>query len=360
MRILIADAIYGGEPVIERTACPPGFEVEARRGMIESDIPDDAWRTCDAIIMWQIMELTETTIAKLDRCRIIARAGVGFDGIDLAACARKGIPVCNCPDYGTTDVADHAIALYLALVRGIAFFQDALRADPIAGWDWTAPPLIGRPRGRTFGVIGLGRIGTAAARRARALDMPVLFYDPYVPDGQELALGFERTRHLEDLLERSDVVSLHTPLTDETRRLIDAARLGRMKPTAVLINTARGAVIDIDALYEALKERRIAGAGIDVLPQEPPDPAHPLIRAFRANEPWLAGRLLLTPHAAFYSEAGIADLRRKPVETIVAYLTEGRLRNCVNADLLAQASTSVRRGKGRMPGRPQSTGLRTP
>ena len=336
MRILIADAIYSGEPSIERASCPAGFEVDARRGIVASDIPDVDWRSCDGIVMWQIMELTAATIAKLDKCRIIARAGVGFDGIDLDACARKGIPVCNCPDYGTTDVADHAIALYLGLVRGIAFFHEALRADIVNRWDWTAPPLIGRSRGRTFGVVGMGRIGTAAARRAQGLDMPVLFYDPYVPDGQELALGFERTRRLEELLERADVVSLHSPLTDETRHLIDAAALTRMKPTAVVINTARGAIIDIDALHAALRDGRIAGAGIDVLPQEPPDPSHPLIEAFQKNEPWIAGRLLLTPHAAFYSEAGIRDLRRKPVETIVAYLTEGRLRNCVNADLLAR------------------------
>jgi phosphoglycerate dehydrogenase-like enzyme len=155
-----------------------------------------------------------------------------------------------------------------------------------------------------------------------------------VPDGQELALGFERTRRLEELLERADVVSLHTPLTDETRRLINATTLGRMRKDAVLINTARGAVVDIDALHVALKSHQIAGAALDVLPQEPPDPDHPLIRAFRANEPWLAGRFLLSPHAAFYSEAGMTDLRRKPLQTVVAYLTEGKLRNCVNREML--------------------------
>jgi phosphoglycerate dehydrogenase-like enzyme len=335
MRILIPDAIYPDEPIIERAVCPPETVIDVRRGVTPADVPDESWRTCDAVVIWQVMNLDADTIGKLEKCRIIARAGVGYDGIDLAAAAKKGIAVCNCPDYGTTDVADHAIALYLALARGIVFFQDALRADVVKRWDWAAPPLIGRVRGRSFGVIGMGRIGTATARRARALDMSVLFYDPYVPDGQELALGFERTRRLEEALERADVVSLHTPLTDETRRMIGAAALARMRGHAVVINTARGAVVDIDALYDALKDGRIAGAGLDVLPQEPPDPNHPLIRAFRANEPWLAGRFLLSPHAAFYSEAGMADLRRKPVETVVAYLTEGKLRNCVNAGMLA-------------------------
>jgi phosphoglycerate dehydrogenase-like enzyme len=336
MRILIPDAIFPGDAALEETACPPGVTIDLRRGTTPDDIPDDVWRSCTAIIIWQVMSLHAEAIAKLDHCRIIARAGVGFDGIDLEAAARKGIPVCNCPDYGTTDVADHAIALYLALVRGIAFFQDALRADVAKRWDWTAPPLIGRVRGSCFGVVGLGRIGTAAARRARAFDMPVLFYDPYVPDGQELALGFERMRRFEDLLERADVVSLHAPLTDETRRMINAAALAHMRKNAILVNTARGDIVDIDALYDALKIGRIAGAGLDVLPQEPPDPVHPLMRAYAGNEPWLAGRFLLTPHAAFFSEAGMTDMRRKPVQTVVAYLTEGKLRNCVNAALLAQ------------------------
>jgi lactate dehydrogenase-like 2-hydroxyacid dehydrogenase len=336
MRILIPDAIFPGEPSIERSVCPPGVEVVLYRATKPSEIPGEVWSSCDAIVIWQVMALTEPVIASLDKCRIVVRAGVGFDGIDLAACARRGIAVCNCPDYGTTDVADHAIALYLSLARGIAFFQDALRADLAQGWDWTAPPLIGRVRGKVFGVIGMGRIGTAAARRARALDMPVLFYDPYVPDGQELALGFERTRHLEDLLERADVVSLHAPLTDETRRLLNAAAFARMKPRAILVNTARGAIVDVDALHDALKTNRIAGAALDVLPMEPPDPQHPLMRAFQAAEPWLAGRFLLSPHAAFFSESGMADLRRKPVETAVAYLTEGTLRNCVNRHLLGR------------------------
>jgi phosphoglycerate dehydrogenase-like enzyme len=334
MRIVIPDAIFPGPPTIEQSVCPAGIEIDLRRGSTPVDIPDDVWRSCAAIVIWQVMDLRAETIGKLDNCQIIVRAGVGFDGIDLVAAAKKGIPVCNCPDYGTTDVADHAIALYLALVRGITFFQDALRADAVKGWDWTAPPLIGRVRGNCFGIIGMGRIGTATARRARAFDMPVLFYDPYVPDGQELALGFERTRSLEDLLERADVVSLHAPLTDETRRMIDAAALARMRKNAILVNTARGGIVDIDALYGALKSGRIAGAGLDVLPQEPPDPAHPLMRAYAANEPWLAGRFLLSPHAAFFSEAGMADLRRKPVQTVVAYLTEGKLRNCVNTALL--------------------------
>ncbi|MEX0696457.1 MAG: C-terminal binding protein [Dongiaceae bacterium] len=330
MRILIPDAQFPGEPTVERAAAPPGSVVEVFRERDPDRIPDAVWRACDAMILWHEMAIDAGVAARLSSCRIVVRAGVGYDRIDLAAFAARGVPVCNCPDYGTTDVADHAIALFLALARGVAFFQDALRADPVAGWQWDAAPLIGRVRGRVFGVIGMGRIGTATARRARALDMDVLFYDPYVPEGLELALGFARTDRLEDLLARADVVSLHAPLTDETRHMIDAAALARFKDGAILINTARGHLVDLDALAVGLRAGRPAGAGLDVLPDEPPDPAHPLIRAFASREPWQAGRLLITPHAAFYSAAGMLDLRRKPVETAVAFLRDGRLRNCVN------------------------------
>jgi phosphoglycerate dehydrogenase-like enzyme len=334
MRILIPDAIYEGEPTIERAAAPPGTEITVYREHDPARIPDDVWHRADALIVWHIMPIDGAMASRLGQCRIVVRAGVGFDQIDLAAFASRGIPVCNCPDYGTTDVADHAIALYLSLARGIAYFQDALRADPVKGWRWEAPPLIGRVRGRTFGVIGMGRIGTAAARRARALDMAVLFHDPYVPEGQELALGFERTWRLEELLERADVLSLHAPLTSETRRIIDGAAFARMRKGAILVNTARGGIVDIDALHDALRSGRLAGAGIDVLPEEPPDPNHPLIRAFCQREPWLDGRFVLSPHAAFYSDAGMVDLRSKPIRTAIAYLRDGQLRNCVNTRLL--------------------------
>ena len=315
---------------IAQEAIGSGFETDFCA--TPAEVTDGQWANADAIVG----NFPAQYIDKLRKCRIFVKYGVGYDDVDIERFGKLGIPVCNTPDYGTREVADHAIALMLTLSKSIAYHNSELHADLRGNWRPAHNPFGHRLSVCTFGVVGMGRIGTAAARRAQGLDMPVLFYDPYVPDGPELALGFERTRRLEELLERADVVSLHSPLTDETRHLIDAAALARMKPTAVVINTARGAIIDIDALHAALRGGRIAGAGIDVLPQEPPDPSHPLIEAFQKNEPWIAGRLLLTPHAAFYSEAGIRDLRRKPVETIVAYLTEGRLRNCVNADLLAR------------------------
>jgi phosphoglycerate dehydrogenase-like enzyme len=164
--------------------------------------------------------------------------------------------------------------------------------------------------------------------------MRILFYDPYLPDGAELAVGWQRVESLDALLAEADVLSLHCPSTPETANIIDAAALARMKPDALLINTARGALIDLAALEAALREGKIAGAGLDVLPAEPPDPWHPLLQAFRRREPWIDGRLLLTPHAAWISEAGRVDLRTKAARTVLNYLESGVLRNCVNRDRL--------------------------
>ena len=336
MHILIPDARFPDEPDIERSAAP-GADFEVLKALATEEVPDDAWRRAEALVLWNRVHITPEVVAKLDRCRLVIRAGIGFDKVDVAACAARGIPVCNCPDYGVTDVADTAMAHFLALARGVAFFQETLKADIGSGWNAWAPPLIGRVRGRRFGVVGLGRIGTAVLRRARAFDMAVAFYDPFVPAGLEQSVSAERMDSLEALLESVDVVSLHVPATRDTHHMIDRAALSRMRPGAILINTSRGTVIDLDALAEAMKDGVPAGAGLDVLPVEPADPGHPLIADYRAGAPWLNGRLLLSPHAAYHSQASLRDMRYKPVETVRIFFEENRLRNCVNANQLAKA-----------------------
>lgn len=337
LRILIPDAQFAGEETQETQAASDKAAFDVFRTSDPDTIPENVWRACDAVIVWHEMNLTRELIDRLSACRIVVRAGIGFDNIDLIACAERGIPVCNCPDYGTTDVADHAIAMMLALTRGIAFYDHALRKDPIGAWRFDLAPAVRRLRRRILGIVGLGRIGTAVARRARALDMEVRFYDPYVPNGQDLALGFTRCASLAELLEAADVVSLHTPLTDETRDMIDEAALAQMKAEAILVNTARGPLVDPQALLEALRANRICGAALDVLPQEPPAADHPLIEAYGRNEEALSGRLLLTPHSAFFTEEGLQDLRQKPVRTACNYLLDGRLDNCVNLRELERA-----------------------
>jgi phosphoglycerate dehydrogenase-like enzyme len=282
---------------------------------------------------------------RMPSCRVVVRAGVGFDNIDLKAAGERGIAVCNTPDYGTMDVADHAIALTLAFLRGITMYNAAILDDPVGGWRFDAVPTIRRLSTQTFGVIGLGRIGTATALRAKALGMRVIFFDPYRPTGTELALGLERVATLQDLLQQSDVVSIHTPLTAETRHLISTAALAAMKPQAILVSTARGPVIDLAALLPALAEGRIAGAALDVLEVEPLPADHPLMRAWRAPGSPIRDKLVLTPHAAFYSPSSLVDLRRKSAATAAEYLREGRSRDCVNLDMIDKAKAAARARK---------------
>ena len=345
-RILIPDAQFPGEADIEREVAGKSVVFSVHRERDPDRIADADWRACDAVLAWHRMPIPAALAERLENCRIIVRTGVGVDRLDLKACGARGIPVCNVPDCGTAEVADHAIALMLALTRGIVTYHDKVKADPAGGWHWHPGPLVRRNRGGRFGIVGLGRIGTAAARRAGVLGMEVTFYDPYVATGQEVALGLGRAETLDQLLPSCDVVSLHTPLTEETRGMIDARAIAGMKEGAVLINTSRGGVVDLDALYGGLKEGPVGGAGLDVLPSEPPDPSHPLLQAWRAEEPWLQGRLIVTPHAAFYSAAGFEDMRRKATETALAYLRGGRLRNCVNAEFLPQEGQS---GPGNRP-----------
>ncbi len=330
MFILFPDAMFDDDAALEREVFPLGTELIIGGTADPEAIDPATWRRADGLVVYIDMKVDRHVIDRLDNCRIIARAGVGFDHIDIDYAASRGIPVCNVPDYGTTEVADHAIALMLGLARGLVSYHQRLIADPVAGWHYSGAPLVRRLRRRHFGVVGLGRIGTAAARRAQGLDMEVSFYDPYLPDGADLGSGFRRVDSLEALLSGVDVLSLHCPLSAETANLIDAKALESIKPGALVINTARGGLIDIPALEVALREGRIDGAGIDVLPGEPPDPEHSLLQAFRRREPWIDGRLLLTPHAAWYSPDGHADMRRKAAATVADFLRDGTRRNVVN------------------------------
>ena len=283
----------------------------------------------DALIVHHRVRLSAATIERLERCRAIVRAGVGYDNIDIEAARGCSIPVMNVPDYCVEEVADSAIGLMLALVRGLVQLNSQLRA----GGDWHHAPAapLRRLRGRVFGIVGLGRIGTATALRAGALGMDVAFYDPYKPAGVEKALGLRRAASLTELLEQSFVLSLHCPLTAETHRMIDAGALARLPRGSYLVNTARGGIVDVSALLTALASGHLAGAALDVLEEEPPPPRDPLLNAWRDPAHPAHHRLILTPHAAFYSEESLAELRRKAAAACRDALLGRPLRNVVNA-----------------------------
>jgi len=319
----LEETLGGGAVAFEFVPCPvPGASVDPA-----------VFARADAWLNYRGRHrLPADILRRMTRCRIVVNSGVGYDHVDIRAAADLGIPVCNVPDYGTTEVADHAIALTLALCRGIVAYDATLRT--VGGWDALGMPGVRRIRGLRFGVVGLGRIGLATARRAAAFGMTIGFHDPHLPVGTELAHGWRRYATLEALLAETDVLSLHTPLTAATEGMIDAAALARLPPGAVLVNTSRGRVVRLDAVEAALRSGRLAGAGLDVLEHEPPDFAHPLLAAWRAGEPWLRNRLIVTPHAAFFTPESIEDKRRLTTTTALDYLRDGTLRACVNLEML--------------------------
>lgn len=250
----------------------------------------------DVLLLWHNIPITAEVIARLQRCRALIRNGTGYDSVDLKAAAARGIPVCNVPDYGTEEVADHAIALALALCRQL-FPLDA-EAKRL-GWQINVSAKMRRLRTLQFGLVGLGAIGTAAALRAKALGFRVVFHDPYLPRGTRKALGVERADSLDDLLRTSDVVSVHCPLTAETRGMIGAREIALMKPTAYLVNTARGDIVQKAPVFAALRAGRLGGAGLDVVENEP----------LRSAEDAATPNLIVTCHAAFCSPEGMIEMR---------------------------------------------------
>ncbi len=326
-RAVIADFQHGSLEV-EQEILKDVANVEALDVHNESEL----WgriEDADCIMVYHTLKVTKATIERLKNCKLIVRCGVGYDNVDHAFARTRGIPVANVPDYGTEEVADSAIGLMLALTRGINFHNNFLRpAD--ADWRFHHVAPLYRLRGRIFGVLGLGRIGTAAALRAKVLGMDVIFYDPYKPDGYDKALGVRRIESFDEFLAQAYVVSCHCPLTPETHHIMNAASIEKMPQGSFLINTARGNVVDVVAIPDAIASGRLAGAGLDVLPIEPPPADHPLIVAWRNPKHPAYSRVILNAHNAFYSVEGLRDMRVKGAQACLRALTGQPLRNVVN------------------------------
>ena len=297
-----------------------------------ADLTDEECAQADGLMILRF-KVTEKDLARFPKLRFVCRMGVGYDGIDRVACAKRQIVVLNVPDYGTTEVADHAMALALALRRGLLLHLEAQRANPPAAWRYTDDPLVKRSGVQTFGIVGMGRIATAVALRAKAFNFRVMFYDPYLPNGVELGLGVLRAKTLQELLSQTDTLSVHTPLTPETRGMLGLKELSLLPKGAVVVNTARGPIVDIDALATLLKSRHLSGVGLDVIPLEPPvEPVPELLRAYRTREPWTIGRLIITPHSAFYTPQAWDDIRSKGAETMASALLGPRAQNVIDPD----------------------------
>jgi D-3-phosphoglycerate dehydrogenase len=267
--------------------------------------------------------ITRRVMSVLKNLKVIVRTGVGYDVIDVPAATELGIVVVNIPDIWTREVANHAVGLLLAWNRKILTLNNEVKAGT---WQSRMPGLTGSLHGETVGIVGFGNIGRAFARRMAAFETHVIAYDPYVDNAEFTALGVERVFALEELAARSDYVSVHTLLNAETRHLINAAFLRQMKPTACLINTSRGPVVDEQALIRALQEKWLAGAALDVREQEPPDVESPLSHM---------DNVILTPHAAYFSTPAVARVPQRCGEEVARALTGQRPLHVVNPEVYA-------------------------
>ncbi len=289
------------------------------------DFPDAAAALRDAeALLVTVQPVTDMMLAAMPRCRIVARVGTGLDEIDLDAAARRGIYVTNVVDYSVNEVSTHAVTLLLAHARRLPAYLGVVGAGQ---WSSTGGGPIRRLRGLTLGVVGLGRIGQATAAKASGLGLRVVAFDPMLSRDEIVAAGAEPA-DWPALLAQSDYISLHVPLTPLSRNMIDAAALAAMKPSAVLINTARGGLVDEDALAAAIRSGEIAGAALDVLADEPPPPGHPLL----GDE-----RILITPHSAWYSLEAQRDVVTAACEDVRRVLSGERPLTPANTPLLIAA-----------------------
>ncbi len=322
-RVLVTDKL--AEEGLARLRQEPGIAVVVDTRLAQdSALLRQALTEADGIVIRSGTQLTAQVLEGQSRLKAIVRAGVGVDNIDVAAATRRGIVVMNTPGGNTISTAEHTMALLLALARNVAKASESLRAGKWERTKFTGTQL----EGKTLGVIGLGRVGLAVAKRAQAFGLTVVGFDPFLAADKALEHGVTSVARLDDLWGRCDFISLHTPLTAETRNLIGARELALMKPTVRLINCARGGLIDESALKDALDSGKAAGAAIDVFEPEPPPADHPLLRH---------PQVLVTPHLGASTEEAQVSVAIEAARLLCDFLTRGQIRFSVNMPTLDRA-----------------------
>lgn len=320
--IVVVDSTFPNLDLFRREAAKIDADIIDAKCASAGEVPEMV-KDADAVMCFHV-PVRRDAIEGLTRCKVLVRMGVGYDAIDVEAATERGIPVVNVPDYCLDEVSDHAVALLLALARRVHQYDARIRGGSYDPFDFRPVYSV---RNRPLGIVGLGRIGRRVARKAQGLGMVVRAYDPYLADDIFEAFHVERVDQLGEILGMSQFVSLHTPLTRETTRLIGLKEVGAMPGGAFLINTARGGVVDLDSISDALCEGRLGGAALDVADPEPLPVDHP-IRS--------APNLLLTPHAAWFSESSFRRLEEESIAEVVRALTGRRPRNVVNGPFLAR------------------------
>ena len=320
-KVLVTDHVFHDLDTERALLEPHGADVALAPGTTEEELIEAA-RDCEAMLVC-FAKVSASVIAAAAEggCRIISRYGIGYDNIDIDAATERGLLVTYVPDYCLDEVADHAVALLLTLARGVR-----RAALSVGEGEWAVPHgAVHRLRGRRLAVIGVGGIGARVVDRARAFGIEPVGFDPYV---EEWRVAAERASSFEEAVAEADFVSLHVPLTDENRHLIDAESIAGMRRAPIIVNTARGPLVDVDAVVGALDSGRLGGIGLDVMETEPPAPDHPL-----RSHPMAA----LTPHMAFYSVEAQAELQRRAAEEVVRALTGQPPDRPVNPEVLASS-----------------------
>jgi D-3-phosphoglycerate dehydrogenase len=315
MTLLVTDYDFPDLSVERGLASEAGVELVTARVKTPEEVAAAAADAGADALLVQYARIDETVFEATD-LEAVGRYGIGVDSVDLDAATAHGVHVLNVPAYCIDEVSTHAFALLLACARRVARYDREVRDGT---WDWTVGKPIHRFAGKTLGLAGFGKIPRAVAAKAAAFDLDVIVYDPYV-DADEVAAHDARKVDFDALLERSDFVSVHVPLTDETAGMFDADAFARMKESAYLVNTARGSVVDVDDLYDAVVAGEIAGAGLDVMPDEPPEDRS----LFELDE------VVATPHVSWYSEESYEELRRTVTEDVLGVLRGDEPRNPVN------------------------------
>lgn len=322
-RVVITDCDHGSIAEEIEVFASIGVQPLLARVTAEDEVID-LCRDAEGVIT-QYAVMSRRVMEGLPRCKAIARYGVGVDTIDLKAATDLGIIVCNVPDYCPDEVADHAVALILSLVRKTALFDRRVKSGR---WDFRLGAPIHRLQGKTLGLVGCGKIGLKVAGRIRSFGVKVTAFDPYLKDTE----GQVTLTDLDTVL-KSDIISIHCPLNESTRHLISEEAFGKMERTPLLINTSRGPIVDEQALIRALEAGRISGAGLDVLEKEPPDPGHP----FLSME-----NVILTPHTGYYSQESISELKRRVAENVRHVLVGEMPESPVNREVLGKTRATLR------------------
>ena len=307
MKVLITDFDFPDVELELGMFADADIEVKTAQCRTEADVIA-AGAGVDAVLV-QYAPVHDQVFAALPQIRIASRYGAGFDTINTDDARAHGVWVCNSPDYGVHEVASHALAMAMNLVRHISFYDRDVRAGT---WHYLSPGVLKRPSQLTLGILGLGRIGKRMAHISRETFGRVIACDPHI-----MAYDFPpyvQRVDMQGLFSQADVISLHTPLNDETRGIVNASVLGLLKPGSYLVNTSRGGVVNVDDALAALNAGQLGGLALDVLPQEPPGD-HPLVKH---------PRTVLTPHAAFYSTEAEKELRRKAAQNIISFAKTGR------------------------------------